>query len=399
MADDLQAKREEARRALEGEDRQKQRSAQADQMLVRRREAGLAMESTERRQRRETAENLLRQKQVQIETEQAKLHASVVNEKLEKEKAEQAIRREAEVAKEDLATRLTKIHESQTTIEQIKQGQVRLNSLRTLKTDLVQAVNEEKISLTRAAIQEQERGRRRREAERSAGWSAALMLVLILALVAGGGVIYWQRYRGQQPTTPAPTSLIDQTLIFAEQSRGLDTTNWSPREFRHQAQTALELAASQPAGRLENISFTTAGQPLRSGDWFKKAEIGPIIKSGNYLGNKFMYGLASGPTAAGFLFFETDLYEQAFSTLLGWEKNMPDDLDDFLILKATSTPPLPDPIVFRDKVIRNIDTRHLTTTAGQTIMLYAFLDRRHIVITSNESLFAEIVSRFHNRPQ
>ena len=50
---------------------------------------------------------------------------------------------------------------------------------------------------------------------------------------------------------------------------------------------------------------------------------------------------------------------------------------------------------FKDKVIRNVDTRVLVDARGKILLLYAFPDQKTLIITTNENTLTEIISRIN----
>jgi hypothetical protein len=106
-----------------------------------------------------------------------------------------------------------------------------------------------------------------------------------------------------------------------------------------------------------------------------------------------------------FLVLKVDSYEQAFSGMLDWERTMATELSPLfsrtprprtpeeLNAISTSTPTTTIPTSFRDKIVANHDARAVINDQGDVLLLWAFIDRNTLVITTNESTLSEIISR------
>ena len=83
--------------------------------------------------------------------------------------------------------------------------------------------------------------------------------------------------------------------------------------------------------------------------------------------------------------------------MLAWELHMNEDLSPLfgeVLEKTTSTStPLREPFVFEDSIIKNKEVRVLKDTKGTIRLLYSFIDRETLVITTNESTFSEVLTR------
>ncbi len=104
-----------------------------------------------------------------------------------------------------------------------------------------------------------------------------------------------------------------------------------------------------------------------------------------------------------FLILKVNSYERAFSGMLAWENNMEQELMPLFDRQlsptlggtATTTETVPSFLFtkFRDKVVGNHDARVLEDGAGNILLLWTFLDRNTLVITTNEWTLKEVVAR------
>jgi hypothetical protein len=103
-----------------------------------------------------------------------------------------------------------------------------------------------------------------------------------------------------------------------------------------------------------------------------------------------------------FLVLKVDSYERAFSGMLTWENNMEQELIPLFDRQvsptlggASTTEAAPSFLLtrFRDKIVGNHDARVLEDGAGNIVLLWTFLDRNTLVITTNEWTLKEVVAR------
>lgn len=98
-----------------------------------------------------------------------------------------------------------------------------------------------------------------------------------------------------------------------------------------------------------------------------------------------------------FMILKTNFYENSFAGMLQWEKNMNEDLAPLFgsvvrIDQGTTTDTLFGGSFFTDKIFKNKDTRILKD-GEETILLYSFIDKNTLLITTNEDTFEEILTR------
>jgi hypothetical protein len=91
--------------------------------------------------------------------------------------------------------------------------------------------------------------------------------------------------------------------------------------------------------------------------------------------------------------------------MLAWEHTMYQDLTPLFARTprprindeeaATTTPPVQVlQTTFSDRVVENRDSRIVQNEAGDILLLWTFLDRSTIAITTNEHTLRELITRF-----
>ncbi|HVV38805.1 MAG TPA: hypothetical protein VHD31_00570 [Candidatus Paceibacterota bacterium] len=141
--------------------------------------------------------------------------------------------------------------------------------------------------------------------------------------------------------------------------------------------------------------------------------------------SEFVLGIHVYEENQPFLILKADSYEQAYAAILNWEPYMQKDLAPLFArtprlqimatqpnatttqstatstATTTTTPPVPNytaSTTFIDRIVENHDARVIQDSAGNILLLWSFLDRKTLVITTNEVTLREIISRLKNPP-
>lgn len=128
----------------------------------------------------------------------------------------------------------------------------------------------------------------------------------------------------------------------------------------------------------------------------------------------YLIGVHSFDENQALLLLSVDAYEVAYAGMIGWERTMEDDLAPLFVRKVspqiTSIEPASSTTSavaedtrfiqtrFVDKVVENRDTRALLAPDGQIKLLWTFIGRNTILITTNEYTLREVISRTNLAP-
>jgi len=126
-------------------------------------------------------------------------------------------------------------------------------------------------------------------------------------------------------------------------------------------------------------------------EFFKDSGIKTSLGFFNVLENKFM--LAKFRTAedieSPMLILKINSYESAFAGMLKWEKRIAYDLGGLFNIKNLDSVDG----IFTDKEIKNRDTRVLVNNEDRIILIYSFVGKKYLVITTSEDAIKEIFKR------
>ncbi len=405
---DVNARREEARLAMEGEERRQARAKEEESRQARRGEAAKAMESPSHRARREARERAVRETTQSAEAKAEALRAAteastrIANELKAKAAAAEAARRAGETTRVNVARQAT------AEINNLKNIPTHLSAIRTLKTDMAQAVSQG-ASVAGAMIAQSGQNMigSSAPARRSHALAKTIFVLILLGAMAVGGTLAYKKWLavsppsdpaagGQATSTPATARTA---LVFAEDKTDLDIAG---KDIPTLITKIRELGAkNQTPQTIEEIVFTRAATPLIFRIWQTHLELSFPDNLTRLIEPNFMFGFYhTGAKPEPFIIIKTKNPEQAYNQLLAWEKSLPLIWD-----KLVGRPPAPEvttgtsssPVItprFQNQIIQNLDTRVLEGAGVAQPALYGFLDTQTIILTQTRVTFIEVLTRF-----
>lgn len=280
-----------------------------------------------------------------------------------------------------------------------------LHPLKTYLGDVQTAIQLQKESVAKIALAEQ---KRREEAERLRPPRTKIKFdkrtITVVAgatffILAGVGIFTAIRFGvwGKTPDgSPAPVSssrIKHPSLVAVTAERVMDATAGLSRELVRAA-IDEEFASGRPPETRAHIVFTETastgkGAPTQTipAPRFLLA-LGTIPDLlGRSIDDPFTLGIiyrADG-AARPFLILTTDSFESAFAGMISWEKTMPEDLA-VIFQGEEGIPP------WKDRVVRGSDARVLLDRARDPVLLYAFPDRRTILMAPDEETFGAVLN-------
>lgn len=282
---------------------------------------------------------------------------------------------------------------------------------RSMRSDTIDVVHGHKKSLAQMVVAAQKKKRERQKHVRAKTKEklstkrillSTIILLALTGLIALIGVQVGNYLEDQKtrividvPYMVFPNSQVELAIGGVERSGFVEAIN-----------TTLD-ARNAPKNALTHIYFTSK-QPGEGGGWFGD-DIGEVLPpehilklSGdtipsyvvNSLGDAYMFGIygVSANRFAPFLLLEINNYETAFAGMLAWEKNLENDLTILFKLRHSGVQS-----TFTDMLLSNTDTRHLETRQGETALLYSFLDKETLLITTSKEALAVILERYQNK--
>lgn len=276
----------------------------------------------------------------------------------------------------------------------------------TFKDDVQHLVRNRKMSMTRIAALESDRGRETTEPqEAQEPWKtttliALTVLLLVIASVLGFGAFYAYRLN----TAPNLTPQFEPSILFTEAREQVDITDENPRGIMSllgnaRKNTLFSLGSIIELYVLEETPPNEEGVSLLGHldaiDFLERIEAAVPDTFIQTLGTDYMIGIHVIDESVPFMILTTRSYGHAFSGMLSWERNIEENLMPFFSPGVDFVKPAvaEGENSFSDTVIQNLDVRILRDSNNEIRIMYAFIDRSTIVITTNIRTLIELASR------
>lgn len=206
--------------------------------------------------------------------------------------------------------------------------------------------------------------------------------------------------------TPTGTSVVGWTEKETFSITGKDKEDFTDYVYKTRGEKTLG------EGEIFYVEITDSlGNESTPQDFFTTLKIGAPANLVRAFNKKMMFGFFRlKDTNIPFLLLSLESFDRSFDGMLSWEKTMFNDIGEFFnqnILPIYETPStatssevkniitLNEALQkeFTDETLFNKDARILENTKGETILLYSFLDKETLLITSNEELVRELINK------
>ena len=275
----------------------------------------------------------------------------------------------------------------------------------TFKDDVQNLVRNRKTSLTRIAAMESNRRSKESDApEVETSNKKVIVIGLIILFVIILGVFGLGSYYAYQLNTSTESiPQVEPSFIFTEARERVDITDKNARSI-------VELLASVrrntffSLGSMIELYVTETIQINESTENTEHIGSQGFLQSINAsvpatfiqtLGTDYVLGIHVIDENVPFIVLTTQSYGHAFAGMLQWENNMEEDLLPFFSPNAEFIKPAvaESSNSFKDEVIENLDVRILRDTDDEIRVVYAFVDRKTVLITTDIRTLTELANR------
>jgi len=449
----LEEKRVEARRALEGEERRKQkeemekRKAEIEIEKIEAEREKVKKKEVEREEvKKKEVERLEKKKREEQEKEIVKRKKREAEERTKKATEEKKNIQEAErkAQKEALIKKILPKGKIRKPAPQKEDGAVKRVSLksakiykvspiRTYKTDLAETVLGRKESVVKIALAEKKKKEvvKKIEAKKTTKTkdgkkrTMIIAIIIIFFLALNGALMFYfdekntlksispklsgivKKFKFEAKEKPTPVT-TPQELAFALVPSDNNRKIIIPKERVEILQIiSKEMREASDKESIKNIYLeetVTITIEEKKGKKQRVSSISELLsvwphnmpdRLSRSLGDKFMIGIYSLSLGENFpfLILTTNSYKQTFAGMFAWEKSILNDFYKLFSIEASQNPIQE----FRDREIDGVDARVLTNTSGETILIYSFIDKDTLIITENEDVFSKILSKLLTR--
>ncbi len=273
-----------------------------------------------------------------------------------------------------------------------KKSDSSISPLRTYKSDFSAFAKEKNIGKVEMVAAEIKRGGQQAEEFASARKANPLLMLLIVAAVGVAGYLGYLFFTAANKPLPVKQhAQIPAPLIFSEKQDEIFLKDATRSELegaiRREIQKpfALDNIVYVPIIKEEDLKETYVDLP----GFLATAQINPPTDLVSALEGSYMFGLFSRNERYPILILKIKLYENAFAGMIGWENKIADDLGKIWPVKKVTASDK-----FKDQTAENHDLRQLNDADGNLVLVYSFLNRDTLAITTSEEAMNEIFKRF-----
>jgi len=263
--------------------------------------------------------------------------------------------------------------------------------LRTMKSDMQEYIDRKKMSIVDIAGKQAEKQGLKISTTPTNWITSIITMVVIMLVIISVGIFGYTIIKKKNSQANKQTSIQNLPAPFVTPNEQKIITLFKEDKEQNKNIIAEMTYINAPIGNLTNFIFTDESKTiLTSEQLFKSIDIKTPLGLSSFLTDGFMFGIYSLERNEPFVILKVRSYENIFALMLKWESTMRDNLNIIFPSDNASTS---TGSIFQDIMIKNHDTRILYNQNGQTDILYTFLDKETIIITSSVETFEEILRR------
>lgn len=289
--------------------------------------------------------------------------------------------------------------------------------IRTYESDVADALANKKTSVMTMAIAENQRrtgeeGISNKEPSHMGQkiFTIILSIVLIATGLGGGYYLYLK-----SPLAPQPPAITKQTipsLVTPDSQKLLAVGALKDDQLIRTVSNALQGQDAANSYLYEFILTQTVGSTtmrITGPDFISRLNLSMPDTLVRSLTNGWMLGIyGAEDQKLPFVILKTDFFQNAFAGMLKWEPDMPDELATLLNYreKALAVDPNSTSSIasyftirgtFEDRTILNRDVREFKNERGELLVLYSFIDKDTLLITTSEAALMGLIDRIEKQ--
>jgi hypothetical protein len=295
--------------------------------------------------------------------------------------------------------------------------------IRTYESDIAEAIANKKTSVLNIAIEEKKRTDGTQSAtisnssttktSSSGSLKKFFMLLLSIILIAGGigGGYYLYLQSPLALSTPdtQPNNIIP-GIIKADNQQIVELGTIKTLDFPLKIRDILFNGKSDLNKINEYILSNTSGSTtsrIDSTQFFQMLDTSVPESFNRSLTKKWMLGTFDEESKkVPFIILTTDFFQNTFAGMLKWENSMTDEMAiafnyEDRARQESSTSTLSSFFTirgkFNDRTILNRDVREFISENGEILILYSFIDKDTLVITTDENVLSKIINRIEKQ--
>ena len=219
-------------------------------------------------------------------------------------------------------------------------------------------------------------------------------VVLLMGGLAGG-VFYFVHSIPNVPVLTPPK-------IESPKSGGIALQGKEGRANVLKLMQSAVASLSVPQNQFVTIPMTIGDTPLTTAELLAKLESSAPATLVRALGPVPTLGVHGFQGGKPFLLFGVSSYDFAFEGMLAWEEKLILDIGPVFSITprtvlqnvgSTTAEALQNTVVYKDIIIKNKDARAAFDPQGAIVLVYGFLDKDTLVVTTDEETFRALLGK------
>lgn len=272
-------------------------------------------------------------------------------------------------------------------------------NVRTFARDVAEQMKTNSASVVKVALAEQNRQKEYETTVKDSKKQQIIFLVFTFIFVVGGAILLALAARNKESQVPVPQISQQQekanSIVFSEQQEIIDVTDFSRAEIIQSIASRSEFL-SEP-GVTNMITILTQGSSARTlygAEFMSVVAINLPETTIPLLENNFMIGIDGDNNFTPFLIISFEKFDDIVNKFREWEPFLVQDMNRLLKINTGDQGIEVFSKPFQSEILFNKESRVLRDSNQGFVVGYTFLDRQHLVITTNIKTIQEVVSRY-----
>lgn len=269
--------------------------------------------------------------------------------------------------------------------------------IRTYSADIAEIMRREKGSIIKIALAEQARQKDVKESKDPTSTRNIIVALIGVAFIVAGIMIFIYAFsQRESDVAVSPLQSITPGIIYTENQTQTDITNITRGSLFGiiKSSAAANFAENNT---MVNIFLTSKQNPrfqVSAMAFFDKLDIEIPETLRNSITGEFMLGsYKTDDNGKLFLILKVKEYTQSFNAMKDWEVSMVNDLVRLFQIDPSAYTGNIFLAPFRDRVLFNKEMRAVYDEDGRLVLLYTYIDRNTVVVTTDQSIVSEIINR------
>lgn len=225
----------------------------------------------------------------------------------------------------------------------------------------------------------------------------ALLLSSIVLIFAGGAGTYYLYKKIPVTKVPLqPKMILIPSIIPVDSQKIISVNSQTSQQLKELISNEFAGYSSEPGKIFEFIlqqNTASAPKKMTASEFIKKTNLNmPDILERSLTDNWMIGGYEAEGQKLPFIIFTSSFFQNTFAGMLKWEAQMPGEFSSPFGYENKARYG-----TFKDRIVRNRDVREFKNELGETILLYSFIDKDTIVITTSEATLASIIERIEKQ--